>query len=49
MAKHKNEYTHGLGHGFAKALKAGVNGSVKRRKLEQSRDFTFSPKARKHP
>ena len=34
--KKKSACTHGLGNGFAKALKAGVNASIKRHGLEGS-------------
>lgn len=37
IPRRKPEHTSGLGHGFAKALKDGVNKSIKKRGLAQGR------------
>ena len=42
--KKKSACTHGLGNGFAKALKAGVNASIERRKLGQRREPSWWPR-----
>lgn len=42
--KRKPEVTHGLEKGFAKALKKGVNDSIKSRHLQQRREPSWWPR-----